>query len=163
MMNGGNAATIRGKGDIINNAVQVGDFTTVAQSEFFLSFTLTEPVHFTLDIDYSGTASPGAEVHQGTLIYNFSTITTVYTSDRFAPVPGDFLLRHDVVGTLLPGTYEIEYNSGIASSVGGTGSGSFSYELRMESFPKNVPDAGSTLTLLAWLRLALCTAFSGNG
>jgi hypothetical protein len=91
---------------------------------------------------------PGAEVHQGTLIYNFSTIATVYISDRFAPIPGDFLLRHDVAGTLLPGTYEIEYVSGIASSVGGTGSGSFSYELRMESFPDHVPEAGSTLAML---------------
>jgi hypothetical protein len=60
MMNGGNAATIRGKGDIVNNAVQVGDFTTTAQSESFLSFTLTEPVNFTLDIDFSGTSTPGS-------------------------------------------------------------------------------------------------------
>jgi hypothetical protein len=98
----------------------------------------------TLDIDFSGTFTPGAEVQQGTMIYNFSTITTVYLSNRIVTVPGNFLLPHDVTSTLLPGTYEIEYASAIASGdgVGGTGSGSFSYELRLESFRKNVPDAG---------------------
>jgi hypothetical protein len=73
-----------------------------------------------------------------------------YKIDRFATTPGNFLLSGgDVVGTLLPGTYELEHLSGISNAVGGIGS--FLYELRMTSFtdgPNHVPDAGSTVTLL---------------
>ena len=69
MTNGGNGATIRGKGDVVHNAVQVGDFSIEAFSELFLNFTLTQPVHFTLSSDFSGTLNPGGVAHEQVIIF----------------------------------------------------------------------------------------------
>ena len=145
MTNGGNGATIRGKGDVVHNAVQVGDFSIEVASELYLNFTLTEPVNFTLSYDFSGALDPGGVAHEAVHIYNVGTLVVEYKTESYATTPGNFLLgSNDVVGTPLPGTYQLNHVSGFNSVSGGEGS--FVYELNLDR-PRgdnHVPDAGST-------------------